>query len=173
MGKAEVDAVDEVEPDLEATDEVEPDHKSEDVGDVVQNDEEEVKQIDDEEVESKLTLMRNEMNNGYNLKKSTMVKHVYATLTIKTAATVCGENIFKDAVTVELTHCITKGVFKGLSPTENIRDAIHSKIFLTPKKLPSGAFDKMKARVIAGGHRQGRSLYTERRHHQPYLLRLY
>ena len=177
MGKAEVHAVDEAgpevaavdeaEPEVDATDQAEPNHKSEDVGDVIQNDEEEVKQIDDEEVESEVTLMRNEMNNGYDLRKFTMVKHVYATLTIKTAATVYGENIVKDAITVELMHCITKEVIKGLSPTENTRDAIPSKMFLTLKKLPSGAFDKMKARLVAGGHRQDRSLYTEQKTSSP------
>jgi hypothetical protein len=58
---------------------------------------------------------------------------------------------------MQCTHCLTKGVFMGLSPTESARDATPSKMFLTPKKLPSGALDKIKARPVAGGHRQDRS----------------
>jgi Reverse transcriptase (RNA-dependent DNA polymerase) len=110
---------------------------------------------DDEDIQSEVTLLRNEMNNGYNLRKSTMVKHVYATLNVKTAS-----SLFGGGVTLELNHCLTKGVFTGLSP-------IPSKMFLTPKKLPSGALDKIKARLVAGGHRQDRSLYTDQETSSP------
>ena len=34
-------------------------------------------------------------------------------------------------------------------------------MFLTPKKLPNGSIDRMKARLVAGGHRQDRSMYRE------------
>ena len=34
-------------------------------------------------------------------------------------------------------------------------------MFLTPKKLPNGTMDRMKARLVAGGHRQDRSLYAD------------
>jgi hypothetical protein len=122
---------------------------------------------DDEDIQSEVTLLRNEMNNGYNLRKSTMVKHVYATLNVKTASSLFGGGVVKDAVTLELTHCLTKGVFMGLSPTESAQDAIPSKMFLTPKKLPSGALDKIKARLVAGGHRQDRSLYTDQETSSP------
>ena len=40
-------------------------------------------------------------------------------------------------------------------------------MFLTPKKLLSGALDKIKARLVAGGHRQDRSLYTEQETSSP------
>ena len=40
--------------------------------------------------------------------------------------------------------------------------AIPSKIFLTPKKLPNGEIDKIKGRVVAGGHRQDRSLFHDK-----------
>ena len=39
--------------------------------------------------------------------------------------------------------------------------AIPSKMILTPKKLPNGQIDRMKARLVAGGHRQDRSLYRD------------
>jgi hypothetical protein len=122
---------------------------------------------DNENIQSEVILLRNEMNNGYNLRKSTMVKHVYATLNVKTASSLFGGGVVKDAVTLELTHCLTKGVFMGRSPTESARDAIPSTMFLTPKKLPSGALDKIKARLEAGGHRQDRSLYTDQETSSP------
>jgi hypothetical protein len=34
-------------------------------------------------------------------------------------------------------------------------------MFLTPKKLPNGKIDKIKGRVVAGGHRQDRSLFND------------
>ena len=34
-------------------------------------------------------------------------------------------------------------------------------MFITEKKLPSGQFDKLKARLVAGGHKQDRSLYND------------
>ena len=114
-----------------------------------------------EDIQSEVTQMRNALNTGYNLRQSTVIKHVYTALTIKSATSLYGEDIIKKAVTLELTHCISKGVFKGLKPSDSTQNAIPSKMFLTPKKLPSGAIDKMKARLVAGGHRQDRSLYTD------------
>ena len=49
---------------------------------------------------------------------------------------------------------------QAIKPSDSTQNAIPSKMFLTPKKLPSGAIDKMKARLVAGGHHQDRSLYT-------------
>ena len=40
-------------------------------------------------------------------------------------------------------------------------------MFLTPKKLPSGALDKIKARLVAGGHRQDRTLYSDQETSSP------
>lgn len=40
-------------------------------------------------------------------------------------------------------------------------------MFLTSKKLPSGALDKIKARLVAGGHRQDRSLYSDQETSSP------
>ena len=34
-------------------------------------------------------------------------------------------------------------------------------MYLTPKKLLSGILDRIKARLVAGGHRQDRSLYSD------------
>ena len=34
-------------------------------------------------------------------------------------------------------------------------------MFLTPKKKPNGDIDKIKGRIVAGGHRQDRSLFQD------------
>ena len=36
-----------------------------------------------------------------------------------------------------------------------------TKMFLKEKFKPSGAFDKLKSRLVAGGHHQDRSLYRD------------
>ena len=127
----------------------------------------ETDQAAEDDVASQVAHMRNEMNKGYNLRKSTKVQHVYAALTIKAATASYGEATVRDAVTLELQHCISKKVFKGLSPLDHPHGAIPSKMFLTPKKLPSGALDKIKARLVAGGHRQDRSLYSDQETSSP------
>ena len=122
---------------------------------------EEVVQTVDADTAAGVAQMRNNMNNGYNLRKSTNIQHVYSAMTIKAAASEYGEATVTDAVMQELKHCVSKQVFKGMDPTDNAYGAIPSKMFLTPKKLPSGALDKIKARLVAGGHRQDRSLYSD------------
>ncbi len=119
------------------------------------------------DIASEVAQMRNELNKGYNLRKSTKVQHVYAALTIKAATATYGEAIVRDTVILELTHCVSKRVFKGLSPSDHAHGAIPSKMFLTAKKLPSGIFDRMKARLVAGGHRQDRSLYSDQETSSP------
>ena len=68
------------------------------------------------------------------------------------------------AVTNELTQMVRLGVFKGidmnaLTPVERSR-VIYSSIFLKMKMSPSGTFLKCKARLVAGGNRQDKTLYT-------------
>ena len=60
---------------------------------------------------------------------------------------------------------IDKAVFlpedpKSLSPAE-LRKVIVSSLFFKEKFSPSGEFLKLKARLVAGGHMQDRSLYEE------------
>jgi hypothetical protein len=40
-----------------------------------------------------------------------------------------------------------------------VRGTSQSSMFLKAKHLPSGAFDKLKARLVAGGDQQDKSLY--------------
>jgi len=50
--------------------------------------------------------------------------------------------------------------WRKLSNAE-LRKVIRSKMFLKAKFLPDGAFDKLKARLVAGGHMQNRSDYDD------------
>ena len=65
------------------------------------------------------------------------------------------------AVLEELRNLIKTDVFKFLDPANSVKSVIPSKMFLTPKKLLNDSIDRMKARLVAGGHRQDRSMYRE------------
>jgi hypothetical protein len=60
-------------------------------------------------------------------------------------------------VTKKMLHPVLMG---GLSRAQRMR-IIPSKMFLKEKFFPDGTFDKMKARLVAGGHRQDRTLYGD------------
>ena len=69
------------------------------------------------------------------------------------------------AITAELTQMGVMKVWHGvntadLDPQER-RAIIRSKIFLKDKYLASGVFDKFKARLVAGGHLQDKTLYEK------------
>jgi Reverse transcriptase (RNA-dependent DNA polymerase) len=49
----------------------------------------------------------------------------------------------------------------NVSPRHTSKSAIPSKMIMTPKKLPNGKIDRMKARLVAGGHRQDRTMYRD------------
>ena len=123
----------------------------------------EMTEIEDQTTQSNedLKAARNEMNQGYNFRQSTVERHVYATLTICEAATQFGNEVTDTAVLEELRNLIKKDVFEFLDPAHSVKSVIPSKMFLTPKKLPNGSIDRMKARLVAGGHRQDRSMYRE------------
>ena len=110
---------------------------------------------------------RNTFNNGYNLRKTTTDQHVYATLSIKEARRLYGDKVADAAIVEEIQNCIKKDVFEFQHREYKTRSQIPSKMFLTPKKLPNGNIDRMKARLVAGGHRQNRSLYTDQETSSP------
>ena len=105
--------------------------------------------------------MRNTINEGYNLRASTRDKHVYSTFSIQAARKVFGRELSDKATDEELRMCIKKDVWEYLEPSYITKGAIPSRMFLTPKKLPNGDIDRIKGRIVAGGHRQDRSLYEE------------
>ena len=107
------------------------------------------------------TEVRNAINPGYNFRQSTRERHVYAALTINDATFQFGAEVTDGAVIEELKNLINKEVFEFVKASSTIKTAIPSKMILTPKKLPNGQIDRMKARLVAGGHRQDRSLYKD------------
>ena len=114
-----------------------------------------------------MIVARNTFNNGYNLRKTTTDQHVYATLSIKEARRLYGDKVADAAIVEEIQNCIKKDVFEFQHREYKTRSQIPSKMFLTPKKLPNGNIDRMKARLVAGGHRQDRSLYTDQETSSP------
>jgi hypothetical protein len=65
----------------------------------------------------------------------------------------------------ELQQMISKEVFHpvhaaGLSHTQ-LRSIIPCKLFVKEKLDPEGAFEKLKGRLVAGGHRQDKELYED------------
>jgi hypothetical protein len=135
--------------------------------DVIQQDEYEVRQNTEQDQEGVYSApqdqqsLRNAINAGYNLRPSTLEKHIMVTLSIKESKSLYGEALTDAAVMEELENCVRKQVFEFQHPTYRTTSQIPSKMFLTPKKLPDGTMDKMKARLVAGGHRQDRSLYSD------------
>jgi hypothetical protein len=69
------------------------------------------------------------------------------------------------AIQAELKQMLAMNVWtpvykKDLTEAER-KSIIRSSMFCKEKFLPSGAFEKMKARLVAGGHMQDKSLYSE------------
>ena len=70
-----------------------------------------------------------------------------------------------ESIEKELKSMQSKGVFEpvkldSLSKTQR-KKVIRAFIFLKEKFLPDGTFDKLKARLVAGGNFQDRSLYSD------------
>jgi hypothetical protein len=110
---------------------------------------------------AELVEVRNTINSGYHLQNPTEERHVFSALTMKEARRLYGDTLIDAASTEELQNCIQKGVWECLDPDYPLKHAIPSKMFLTPKKLPNGDIDKIKGRVVAGGHRQDRALFQD------------
>ena len=89
---------------------------------------------------------------------------VYSNMTISEAIDRFGDPA-KQAVVSELQQLIRLNVFKFHDPNlltpKQLKARIPSKTFVKPKYFPNGLFNKIKARLVGGGHRQKRYLYTE------------
>jgi len=68
--------------------------------------------------------------------------------------------ILKELSAIHTTGTLEAVDFNKLTPSEKSR-AIRSMLFFKEKYLPNGDFDKLKARLVAGGHLQDRSVYSE------------
>ncbi len=86
-------------------------------------------------------------------------------LSLTEAINIRGADVAKDTALKELNQLIDK---KCLMPVDRVtvkklKEAkqliLPSKLFLKDKYRPGGAFDKFKARLVAGGHRQNHDDY--------------
>jgi hypothetical protein len=71
----------------------------------------------------------------------------------------------KDATKQELRQLVEKGCFRSIDRSEinslheSCQRILPSKLLLKDKHKPDGTFDKLKARLVAGGHRQDHEEY--------------
>ena len=96
------------------------------------------------------------------LRESTVQRHVYATsITIQDAISEYGA-VATDAIKLELTHLLNKDVLEFVPKNTPFKKGIlSSKMMMTVKTKPDGSFDKVKARLVAGGHLQDRTIYND------------
>jgi len=90
--------------------------------------------------------------------------HKVAMVSVQKALSLYG-NDASESIKKELKQLIDKGVFKPVRKADLTNDerkrAIRSLMFLKEKFKPSGAFQKLKARLVADGSRQDRTIYTD------------
>jgi hypothetical protein len=94
---------------------------------------------------------------------SRRTRHRYCmNMTVKQGLTQFGD-VATESIVKEMSQCVDKDVFQGefydkLSPEEK-KSVITSNMFLKEKFLADGMFEKLKSRIIAGGHLQDREIY--------------
>lgn len=92
--------------------------------------------------------------------------HVFASQnhTVKSALAE-HEDAALDAIVKELRSMLNAPTFEAVDPAtlswEQLKKRIPSKMFIKLKYLANGDFEKIKARLVAGGHRQDRTGYTD------------
>ena len=83
---------------------------------------------------------------------------------LKTALAKHGK-VGADAVRIELVQMLEKGVWEyvnvGKLNRQQRRSIIRSMIFLKEKYDSTGVFEKLKARLVAGGHMQDETIYSD------------
>lgn len=85
-------------------------------------------------------------------------------LTVKKALETLGDEAVK-SIALEISQLYNRGTFAPADPdkltVEQARQIISSSCFLKEKFTPQGVFEKLKARLVAGGHLQDRSVFAE------------
>ena len=86
-------------------------------------------------------------------------------LTAQKAKDMYGTEKVTDSMLAEITQQVQMDVWelckKQHLSLDAIKRIIPCSLFLKEKLLPDGSFDKLKARLVAGGHRQDTSLYDD------------
>ena len=74
-------------------------------------------------------------------------------------------DVATQSIVKEISQCVDKDVFQGefydKLTSEERSSIITSNMFLKEKFLADGMFEKLKSRIIAGGHLQDRNIYDE------------
>ena len=86
-------------------------------------------------------------------------------LTVKQAVSKLGDRATK-AIIKEMNQMLEKRVFHPVylsdMSREQIRNIICCSMFLKEKYRPDGSFEKVKARLVAGGHQQDKTVYADK-----------
>ena len=102
-------------------------------------------------------IRRNTISNNGRVYHSASVHHVTVNKAMKTMSKHAIKSMFK-----EVGQMVDKQVFKGITPTfKHQKKVIKSFMFLKEKYDSHGTFDKLKARLVAGGHMQDRTFMTD------------
>ncbi len=97
--------------------------------------------------------------------KRPIVRRVYNNMTLRQAMEIRGVLPAKDATKQELRQLVEKGCFRPVDKSEinslheSRQRILPSKLFLKDKHKPDGTVDKLKARLVAGGHKQDHEEY--------------
>ena len=83
-----------------------------------------------------------------------------ASKALKTMPEAAAKSIFAEVSQLD-DKCVIKPVLASDLDDQAKKAIIRSSLFLKEKYLPDGTFDKLKARLVAGGHLQDRSLYMD------------
>jgi hypothetical protein len=86
--------------------------------------------------------------------------HITARNALKTMPEEAQKSMFAEITQIDDMGTWTPVLWESLS-AEDKRNIIASSMFLKEKFDPEGEFEKLKARLVAGGHLQDRSLYTD------------
>jgi hypothetical protein len=92
-------------------------------------------------------------------------RHGALQLTVRKALELLGDEAVA-SIAKEIGQLVERGTFapvddRELTP-EQARMIISSSLFLKEKFSPTGIFEKLKSRLVAGGHMQDRSLYPDK-----------
>ena len=93
----------------------------------------------------------------YNLRSSDRHTEQFIALTTAEAQRTYGVEATRKSNVEEITNCLTKSVWDPVYS----QNAYPSKMIIKEKKLPCGRFDKLKSRIVGGGHRQDAALFKE------------
>jgi len=157
----------------DAVEERERDYAVDEDGDVVMEDDMDAAPSFDEEPEETETPVTAadpppdvNTERRYNLRETrTNWRHRTFHITVRRAIHLFGEDTTRSVIREEVNQMITKGVWQPVDPryltNKELGNIIRSSIFLKEKFLSDGSFDKLKARLVAGGDQQDRTIFQD------------